>query len=159
MIDYTKEVTLHIEGLGMNFYEAFQEREEITQVDIPPDVDIHSISIQKIGGYKPQLVHLVYLDQNNQEQQQAYMAHYFMGNLVCTPVKEPLVNHSFSQECTLSGHPIGIILHISSKYINQENNLIPNDANSWISIYQEGILRLINPYVLDTYPTITYLHT
>ena len=134
MIDYTKEITLHIEGLGMNFYEAFQEREEITQVDIPPDVDIHSISIQKIGGYKPQLVYLVYLNQTNQEQQQAYMTHYSMSNLICTPIEEPLVNHSFSQECTLSGHPIGVILHISSKYINQEYNLIPNGANSWISI-------------------------
>jgi hypothetical protein len=94
MIDYTQELTLHIEGLGMNFHEAFQEREEVTLVDIPSDVDIHSISIQKIGGFKPQLVHLVYLDKDYQELQQAYMAHYSFGNLICTPVEEPLVNHS-----------------------------------------------------------------
>ena len=126
-----KEALIASEG---DINKAVQEREEITQVDIPPDVDIHSISIQKIGGYKPQLVYLVYLNQTNQEQQQAYMTHYSMSNLICTPIEEPLVNHSFSQECTLSGHPIGVILHISSKYINQEYNLIPNGANSWISI-------------------------
>lgn len=159
MLDYTKELTLHIQGLGMNFHQAFQEIDNTTQVEIPPNVDIHSISIRKIGGYKPQLVRLVYLDSNDQEQQQAYMSKYVEGNLVCIPVEEVPTNHPFSHEYTLNGHPIGIILHVGSKYINQESNLLPTEPNNWVSIYQEGVIRLINPYVLDIHSGITYLHT
>ena len=159
MLDYTKELTLHIQGLGMNFHQAFQEIDKTTQVEIPPDVDIHSISIRKIGGYKPQLVRIMYLDSNDQEQQQAYMAKYVEGNLVCSPVQEVSISHPFSHECTLNGHPIGIVLHVSSQYINQESNLLSNEPNNWVSIYQKGVIRLINPYVLDTHSGNTYLHT
>lgn len=35
MLDYTKELTLHIQGLGMLFHLAFQEIDETTEVDIP----------------------------------------------------------------------------------------------------------------------------
>lgn len=168
MLDYTKELTLHIQGLGMSFHHAFMEMEEKTQVGIPPELDIHSISIQKVGGYIPQLIRIVYLDKDYQEKQQAYMAKYSLGNLVCTPVEEEPTEHPFSHEMTLSNSSIGIILHINIKYLNKEwsqreNNSQRswcfNNPNRWISLYQDSTLWCIKPYALETHPSISYLHT
>lgn len=150
MLDYTKELTLHIQGLGMSFHHAFMEMEERTQVDIPSGIDIHAISIQKIGGYIPQLLRIVYLDKDYQEKQQAYMAKYSLGNLVCTPVQEEPIEHPFSHEMTLSNSSIGIILYVSSKELNYQG---------WLSLYQEGIPWSSKGYELKNLSSPLYLHT
>lgn len=150
MLDYTKEITIHIQGLGMNFHEAFQEIDQYTPVNIPPGVDIHSISIQKIGGYKPQLLHVVYLDKNYQEQQQGYMCNYIEGNLVCTPVDESPIEHPFSDERRLSNSHIGIILNMQTEEVQ---------PTGWIGIYQYGRPRSLKAYTLETKASKSYLHT
>lgn len=150
MLDYTKGLTLHIQGLGISFHQAFMEMEERTQVYLPSVVDIPAISIQKIGGYIPQLVRIVYLDSDYQERQQAYMAKYSLGNLVCTPVKEEPIEHPFGQEMTLSNSPIGIILYLPSKELNRQG---------WLSLYQEGIPWSSKGYELKDLSNPLYLHT
>lgn len=138
MLDFTKQLTLHLQGFTIYAHEVFQEIDKTTQVEIPLDIDIHSISIQKVGGTKPQLLNLIYLG-TDEEVQQAYMCNYIEGNLLCSPIKDVKVQHPFTQQGVISGDPIGLILHLSSKYI----------ANSgWVGLYQEKLPWNINPYIL-----------
>jgi hypothetical protein len=137
MIDYTKEITLHIQGLGMFFRQAFEEVDNTTQVDIPPDVDIHSIYIRKVGGYIPRLVRILYKDKKGIDQQQAYMSKYKEGNLICTPIEDTIITNPFSLERTLPNSPYGIVLYLPG---------IDICTKGWLGLYQDSI-----PWTTRTY--------
>lgn len=150
MLDYKRELTLHIQGLTIYAHEVFQEIDKATQVEILPNVDIHSIYIHKVGGTKPQLLHVIYLDINEQVEQQAYMCNYIEGNLVCSPVEDIKVNHPFTKEKVLTGDPLGLVIHLSSEYINKIG---------WVGFYQGSLPWNINPYILHSSSNslLTYL--
>jgi len=151
MIDYTREITLHIQGLGMLFHQAFEEVDNTTQIEIPPDVDIHSISIRKVGGYIPRLVCILYKDKQEIDQQQAYMAKYIDGNLICTPIDEVHIVNPFSLERTLPNSPYGIILYLASNEIKEKG---------WVGFYQDSIPWNTRTYrKLEVSKDITYLET
>lgn len=153
MLDFTKELILHIQGLDVSISNYFIEIDSTQDISIPPDVDIKSICVEEIGGSIPQLVHIIYLNDDYQEQQQAYMCNYLLGNLVCNPIHESSIEHPFSKEYTLSNSPIGITIHIPSKYIKEEG---------WLSIYQKDIPWITCGYELDknvSNSSISLLHT
>jgi len=152
MLDYTKELILHIQGLSMFFRQAFEEIDNTIDVDIPPSTQVHSVSIRKIGGYIPHLVRILYKDKQGTDQQQAYMSNYTNGNIICTPIEEVPIANPFSLERTLPNSPYGIILYLSSNQVSDKG---------WLGLYQNGI-----PWTTKTYRkvktgenNITYLET
>lgn len=150
MLDYTKELTIHIQGLRMFFRQAFEEVDKFIDVEIPPGTQVHSASIRKLGGYKPQLLRIIYKDNNSQEQQQAYMTKYLDGNLICTPIEEVYIANPFSLERTLPNSPYGIVLYISSSEVSEQG---------WLGLYQDSISWTTCTYTKLETGDITYLET
>ncbi|MFM6400185.1 MAG: hypothetical protein ACKPFF_26210 [Planktothrix sp.] len=150
MLDYTKELTLHIQGLSIYFHQAFEEVDKHIDVDIPPGTQVHSAHITKVGGYKPQLLRIIYKSKEGNELQQAYMAKHIDGNLICIPIEEVPIINPFSLERTLPNSPYGIVLYIPSIEVNEKG---------WLGLYQDGIPWTTRTYRKLENQGITYLET
>lgn len=149
MVDYTKELILHIQGLDFYIGHYFQEADSTDSIEILPGNEIQQINVTKLGGYIPRLVRFIYLDVHKVEKQQSYMVKYVEGNLLCTPtLNESDIIHPFSQETSLPNKVTGIVLSIPPSYINSEG---------WVSVYQEGIPWWSGTYTSFSQPNETYL--
>ena len=152
MLDYTKELTIHIQGLGMFFRQAFEEVDKFIDVEIPPGTQVHSASIRKIGGHIPHLVRILYKDKQGIDQQQAYMSNYTNGNIICVPTEEHPISNPFPLERTLPNCHYGIILYLPSNQVSDKG---------WLGLYQNSAPWTIRTYrkVKTGEDNITYLET
>jgi hypothetical protein len=92
MFDLDQQLTIHLQGLPVQFGKYYQEVDE-TPLVTP------SITIRKIGGYIPQRIDLILCIRSPQGgdlilygEEQSYMSRYKNGNLSLYPIEEVVDN-------------------------------------------------------------------
>jgi hypothetical protein len=83
LMNFKQQLTIHIQGLPFNTYDYFQEIDNTN--------NIGPCSIQKIGGYMPQKLEIIFINSDYQLEGQAYMVKYTKGNLEATMVNDGVI--------------------------------------------------------------------
>lgn len=123
-IDYRKQLVLHIQGLPFSTKEYFEDIDEV----IPTSSS--QVFIQKLGGYRPQRVDIIFNDKEGKLSSQAYMARYIEDNLVCSPIEDEV---DVTVQPSIIPFKVYLVrLHIPNLGLSKEG---------WLSLHQEYSYR------------------
>ena len=86
-MNFKQRLTIHIQGLPFNISSYVEEIDEVSDIDTK-DMDIKSLQIQKIGGYKPQKLELIFINDKYELEGQAFIIKYMKGSLEATPISD-----------------------------------------------------------------------